>query len=136
MPRKQKSARTGGLPTKPQPRPTQSVQAAPGKPVGERQKIVAAQKAVPLPNAQAQQQMVAKEAASAYNPVATQLGAPTEHPDEPLTAGLPTGAGPGIEALAMVPAGDDAGMVVRAMYRQFPNEDLRELIRELELEGR
>lgn len=43
---------------------------------------------------------IAQQAARQMPPV-TQLGAPTERPDEPVTAGSPSGAGPGPEAFGM-----------------------------------
>jgi hypothetical protein len=55
------------------------------------------------------------------------IDAPTNQPSQPLTAGLPTGPGPGPEAL-----GAGTGFTpldeLKAIYRQTPFEDLRKLI--------
>lgn len=104
----------------------QSVQVASGQPYGARQEQVAAQKAIPLPGAPPVQ-------ASPPPPAPGSFGAftrPTERPNEPLTAGLPVGPGPGTEALAggLNPAGDVEAQLV-ALYRQSPNNDLLRLIR-------
>lgn len=57
------------------------------------------------------------------------LDAPTQRPNEPLTAGLPIGAGPGVEALgALGGGGEDVGTQLRAIYARFPNEELRSLL--------
>lgn len=54
------------------------------------------------------------------------LDRPTERPGEPLTTGLPTGPGAGPEILGI---GDtDPDTELRAIYLQFPSEDLRELL--------
>ena len=47
------------------------------------------------------------------------LAAPTQRPGEPVTAGLQLGAGPGPEALAMMP--DSTMETLRAIYAKFPN---------------
>lgn len=62
---------------------------------------------------------------------------PTERPDEPLTAGLSSGPGPGPEALGVGFASqpDPVAIELRALYQQFPNDDLRDLIEDLD-EGR
>lgn len=136
--RKPSTPRTSGLPQYPRPTPSQAVKAPSGRPHGERKRLEDAQRAVPLPKAPAgvDPRQAAVEAARGFNPEVTPLGAPTQDPNEPLTAGMAIGRGPGPEVLDVVPVGDDVGVVVRAMYRDFPNEDLLRLINELELEGR
>lgn len=138
MPRQRKrQVRTGALPPHQQPQPaTQAIKVPTGQPQGQRKKMENLQRAQPLPDVAQQQHARIVEAAKTFNPMDKGLTAPTEHPDEPITAGLPVGNGPGPEALSIIPAGDDVGTVVRAMYRTFPNEDLRQLIQELESEGR
>lgn len=59
------------------------------------------------------------------------LTAPTMLPDEPVTAGLPIGAGPGPEALTLQ-GGDDSLSVLRRIYTKYPYEDLRRLIERAE----
>lgn len=56
------------------------------------------------------------------------LSDPTARPDEPLTAGLPMGPGPGPEALTGMPAGNQELQILRAVFLRYPNEDLRRLI--------
>lgn len=60
----------------------------------------------------------------------TPLTAPTQRPDEPLTAGIASGPGPGPEVLGG-PA-DPIEAELRALYSRFPSEELRELIEDLE----
>jgi hypothetical protein len=67
----------------------------------------------------------------------TELTAPTERPEEPITAGAPFGAGPGPEAAPMnlIPppgSGGDLALRVRAIATQFPNPALLALLAELE----
>lgn len=64
------------------------------------------------------------------------LGAPSERPSEPVTAGLPMGAGPGPEAIS--PTGIQPGskqdlvIRVRAIASRYPNPALLQLLYELE----
>lgn len=65
------------------------------------------------------------------------LSDPTGRPDEPIFAGAPIGPGPGPEALAAPttgPAAPDDGIAaeLRALYMEFPSEELRELIEDLD----
>lgn len=62
------------------------------------------------------------------------LSRPTERPDEPLTAGLPFGPGPGPEALAVPP--QTTADELRAIYARYPLPELRELIEDIEEEER
>lgn len=60
------------------------------------------------------------------------LSDPSANPNEPVTAGLPIGPGPGPEALPiMAPDSPDLG-IARALYLQYPNADLRRYIAYLE----
>ena len=102
----------------------QPVTAAPGQQYGQRAQQEAAQQAVPLPQ---------------VRPGALPLSAPTRRPDEPVTAGLPFGPGPGPEILPTQPAmidSDETATVLRELYRRFPNPDLFALISQLDAEGR
>ncbi len=57
------------------------------------------------------------------------LADPTARPDEPLTAGLPTGPGPGPEALGGASAGAMSPIdEIRALYAAYPTDDMRRLI--------
>lgn len=53
---------------------------------------------------------------------------PTTRPNEPLTAGLPIGMGPGPSALSTAAFGPQELSVLRGVYLQFPNDDLRRMI--------
>lgn len=55
------------------------------------------------------------------------LDAPTMRPDEPLTAGVDIGPGPGAPPMSQ-PATDPLIEELRAAYLAFPSEDLRELL--------
>lgn len=79
-----------------------------GLPYGDRQKLIQAQRAVPMAPAPSPPVSPAPPPPStggAGGPPLPTPGArgpllrPTERPDEPVTAGLPTGPGPGPEAL-------------------------------------
>jgi len=59
------------------------------------------------------------------------LDRPTERPGEPLTAGLPSGPGPGPEALAGVGIGGDAlELQLRALYQKYPMPEIARLLEE------
>jgi hypothetical protein len=65
----------------------------------------------------------------------TNLFAPTERPEEPLTSGVPFGPGSNIPP-ALASAQDDVAAQIRAAYAMYPNEDLYRLVMALEAEGR
>ena len=65
----------------------------------------------------------------------TPLGAPSQRPGEPVTAGLPVGMGPGIEAMGGALEANDPLLQLRAVYSRFPTEELRQLIEAAEEEG-
>lgn len=56
------------------------------------------------------------------------LSDPSVRPNEPLTAGLPSGPGPGPSSLTTAAYGPQELSVMRALYQKFPNEDIRRLI--------
>lgn len=94
------------------------IEAAPGQPYGTRKAQEDAQRAVPI-------------ATPAVLPGSLPpLDADTARPEEPVTAGLPIGPGPGPEAM-MRPAGDGASYL-RGLYGAFPSEGLRELLEEID----
>lgn len=73
-----------------------------GLPYGDRQQLISAQRAVPM--GPAPTPAAAPAAPQAASPPGPPPGAqdflrPTERPNEPVTAGLPMGPGPGPEAL-------------------------------------
>lgn len=78
-----------------------AVQTPKGQAYGERQASEESQRAVPLPDANAQfQQTLAAAQAHDFQPVG--LGQPSSRPDEPLTAGMPIGAGAGPESANLI----------------------------------
>lgn len=113
----------------------QKVQAAPGQPYGQRGAQEAAQKVVPLPTQGGGAGPPA--AAGPAGPAPGSLGdllRPTDRPDEPITTGIASGAGLGPESLP--PMGDAVLDQLRALYGQFPYEDIRVLIEDLEVGNR
>lgn len=56
------------------------------------------------------------------------LSDPSAFPEEPLTAGLATGPGPGPEALKSASFGPQELSVMRGIFLRYPNDDLRRLI--------
>ena len=93
----------------PNGRPTQPVKVPTGLPYGEAGQLAAAQRGAPLPAAGAVPVPPAgaapgggafdwngaTQAAQGWVPPKLNLAAPTERPTEPVTAGMPTGPGPG-----------------------------------------
>jgi hypothetical protein len=55
-------------------------------------------------------------------------------PDEPVTAGVPIGPGPGPEALGM-PTGGEVVDLLAAAYRAYPSEELRGMLEEVQTRG-
>jgi hypothetical protein len=93
---------------------TQPVRAAAGQQYGQRGQQENMQRAQPLPQ----------------GPQIIPLDAPTLRPNEPLTAGMAMGPGPGPEALPQggVTPDMDAEAFFRALYRQFPNTDIARIL--------
>ncbi len=62
---------------------------------------------------------------------------PSERPDEPTTAGMPMGPGPGPEVLPPMarPAGPSTADELRALYAVWPSDDLRALLERVERSG-
>jgi len=119
---------------------TLPAQVAPGGTYGTRQQLEAAQRNIPLPGPAAQN--VPPPAGPVPQPTQPAGGgAPpmppldfarqSERPNEPITAGMPIGAGPGPETMADAP--DIIGAQLRALYQASPNNDL---LRVLELHQR
>ena len=96
------------------------VTAAPGQPYGVAGAQIAAQQAVP----------VAPPPTTVTPQDLPPLSRPTDRPNEPVTAGMPIGPGPGPEVLP--PLGNDNLNFLRGIYTQFPDEQVRDLIEALE----
>jgi hypothetical protein len=115
----------------------QAPRAAPGQTYGVATQQKAAQQVNPLP---ATGGTVAPVSPNPAMDQAAALGAradalpglmdPTARPNEPVTAGVPFGPGPGPEALGMPTFGpdDQAEAALRAIYRQFPNSDIARVL--------
>jgi hypothetical protein len=56
------------------------------------------------------------------------LSDPSANPNEPITAGLASGPGPGPEALTMAQLGPEELSILRGIFLKFPNDDLRRQI--------
>lgn len=97
--------------------PDQPAQAKAGQTYGERGRQEQAMQALPLPD------LAATVAALPA------LDAPTARPDEPLTAGLPFGPGPG--PISRRPE-SGAAALLRAMVAADPDPELFELLAEAE----
>lgn len=94
---------------------TQPVRAAPQEVYGQRGQMEAAQAQLPLPGSMGA------------------MDRPTDRPAEPLQAGMPTGPGPGPQALGpMGSSDDDVLMDLRRVYAVAPTDGLRELIERFE----
>ena len=62
---------------------------------------------------------------------------PTQRPNEPITAGVDVGPGPGSEALMTpVDSPDQLATFARAMYMANPSPQLRRIVEAFEEEGR
>lgn len=64
------------------------------------------------------------------------LSDPSQHPEEPLTAGLMTGPGAGPEALGPMGEVDPVRQALQAMLLVAPNNDIQRLIDMLDIQGR
>jgi hypothetical protein len=106
----------------------QPVRTAPGQPYGQAVAQQRAQQAIPLPATPP----VQASPAPAVPPDPGMLHAPSARPGEPVTAGLPVGAGPGPEALGTIPQNDQILSNLYAAYRANPTEGLRALIEQTE----
>lgn len=118
--------------------PTQGIAVASGQPYGQRSQQIAAQQAIPLPAAppvQAPSSLGAPQSTAPVPGMPPQaqgpFDRPTDHPNEPLTAGLPVGPGPGPEAIrgGTALSSDDVVLAqLRAVMRQYPSSDIARLI--------
>lgn len=76
-------------------------------------------------------QVAAQQAAAAQRPRPVPLTAPTQRPNEPVTAGADFGPGPNsIAANVRQPflRQDDVLETLKALYAVYPNEDLAQMI--------
>ncbi len=116
---------------------TQKVSVPPSAEYGQGEKLRQAQRAVPMAGAPPVPQPGAGAGPMAQfmTPNDTpMLHDPTHRPDEPVTHGMPFGAGAGPEVLGG-PAMSDVSARLRALYAIHPTQELRELIRQQDLMG-
>jgi hypothetical protein len=101
-----------------------------GQPYGAAGAQLAAQQAVPMASGPSLPQGAPPQQAEEpyVMPQMTPLDAPSARLNEPVTAGLPVGPGPGPEALAGPSANESVEAQLRATYARFPTEQLRALI--------
>lgn len=57
---------------------------------------------------------------------------PSARPNEPVTAGVPVGPGPGPQALSLMQDNEDVLLQLREAYRLYPNAETRRLIERVE----
>ena len=92
-----------------------------------------------VPTGTAPTEQAAQQAARRAVPAAPgSLTAPTARPMEPITAGAPFGPGVGPAGAGipmMPPAGDNVLEELKAIYQQFPNDDLADLLDSFIREG-
>lgn len=98
----------------------QPVRVPTGQPYGEAGRQEQAQQAMPLPDL------------SAMLSSLPGLTDESRRPDEPITAGLPTGPGPGPEALAAPPPDRSGVGLIKRMLRENPDPELFALLAEAE----
>ena len=107
--------------------------AAKGQAYGEAGKQIAAQQAVPMgasPASMMPQGIVPGSMGA--------LDRMTERPNEPITAGMDFGAGPSMAQAGIpivAPGFNDAIEELKVLYRQFPNDDLANLLSAMLNEG-
>ena len=120
------SQRTDGQPGE---TATQAARYISGMPYGENQQLTDIARAAPLAAAPA-----------APHAPAVPFDAPTQRPDEPITAGSDIGPGPDSSVIEDLnpapPARDVAAELIRSAYRQYPSASLRVAVQRLEAEGR
>jgi hypothetical protein len=117
---------------------TQAPAAPPAKTYGDRTRQIASQRAVPLPAAPdpGAASTPRGPGGAAMNPQELMglvqglpgLTDPSQRPNEPLTAGLPTGPGAGPGALAATPPQSGASGMLRRMLAEYPDPEMFALV--------
>lgn len=102
--------------------------AAPGQPYGVAGQQAAAQRVIPLPMGQGAPQGDPMQEAPL--PPVVPLDAPTQRPDEPVTAGMPFGDGPGPPP--MPDPNQQSLQWLQSIYQVAPSNDLLEVIMQME----
>src|SRR5689334_2097510 len=103
----------------------QPIRVAPDQQYGQAQALENAQRVIPLPtqsSAPAQAAPASSPAPAGAGPTSGPFTRPTDRPNEPVTAGLPTGPGPGPEILTSgAGPNDTVRQTLQALYNQNPN---------------
>lgn len=113
------SRRTDGQPGE---TPTQAARYLSGENYGDSKEINSVAASAPM-------------AAAATAPAVIPMSAPSQRPDEPVTAGARYGAGPGEDIIAP-PSSDTAADIIREAYERYPSAHLRVMVQRLEAMGR
>jgi hypothetical protein len=101
----------------------QAPRAVPGQTYGEAGAQIASQQVVPLPGGGG----MAPPTSGA--PMPGPIDAASARPNEPLTAGIPQGAGPGPEALDIpLPIEDPTIHILQGILSAHPNPDIQALL--------
>lgn len=99
--------------------------AARGQTYGKRKEQIDAQRAVPIGRSPSDAPQVVRPQPAAPG----SFTAPTERPEEPITAGAPFGEGPGpaygMSAPEMM---SDSLIGMRAIYQMYPSQELADII--------
>lgn len=112
------------------------IQNATGGTYGQRAELMDIASGAPMPQTAAVPQAQAP-ARPISNIPSVGIFEPTQRPDEPITAGLPVGEGPGPEVLQTpVTAPDQLAVLARAMFAANPTPQLRRLVEAFMQEGR
>lgn len=110
------------------------IQNATGGGYGQRAELTQLAQGAPMPSAPA-----VNVPTVAPKPLIENVGIfePTQRPNEPITAGLPVGEGPGPEVLQTpVTAPDQLAVLARAMFAADPTPQNRRLVEAFMQEGR
>ena len=103
----------------------QPVRTVPNQTYGQAGQQAASQQVIPLPQQQPFQSRLGNAA-----PSPPPLDAPTQRPQEPLTAGANFGPGPGPEALGPMAQAPDVESFLRGVYSNFPDPSVLDLLQE------
>jgi hypothetical protein len=79
----------------------------------------------------APEQVAAQQAAAAQRQRPVSLTAPTQRPNEPITAGADFGAGPNSSTVGIAPRMipvDNVMETLRVLYQMYPNDGLAEML--------
>lgn len=111
----------------------QPIQVAPGGEYGSATALKQGQQVVPLPTANVVAPPSSQVQAAPVAPGDINFEAPTQRPNEPVTNGLPVGAGQGPEALGIGVGPNDPATLLRSMYVNIPQAQNNDVLRLIEM---